>query len=199
MALIAGVVWAVFIGIFPTISADGQELRIAVVDLVSVAGQMPEKKDVEARVQTEVEALDREVQSRWKELERLNRDYRAAEEVSNAEALAARQNEIVRKEKELSEYWEKHAEAIKRSAVDVSDTFSKLIRSSVADMAKQKGFDLVFDKENGRLLYANDRFDHTTDLVEVLNRVRSSSLPRLLSGTNATPAAAPSAGSPKAP
>ncbi|MBI3985953.1 MAG: OmpH family outer membrane protein [Lentisphaerae bacterium] len=197
MALSAGTAFAIFTGAFS--SAAGQELRIAVVDLAAVAEKMPEKKDVEARVQTDVEALDREVQSRWKELERLNRDFKTAEETSNAEALAARQKDIIRKEKELGEYWEKRSAEIKRSATDGTGAFSKLIRSSVADMAKQKGFDLVFDKENGRLLYASDRFDRTGDLVEVVNRARGSSLSLQLSAPDAAPAAAPAAGPQRAP
>lgn len=199
MVMSAGATWTLFAGVFPSISAAGQELRIAVVDLVAVAEQMPEKKDVEVKVQAEVAALDREVQTRWKELGRLNQDFKTEEKMLNAKALAARQDDIIRKEKELSEYWERQSAEIQRSATDVTGAFSKLIRSSVADMARQKGFDLVFDKENGRLLYANDRFDHTAELLEVLKRVRGSLSAPALSGTNATNAAAPAAVVPGAP
>lgn len=195
----AGATWALFAGVFPSISAAGQEPRIAVVDLAAVAEQMPEKKDVEAKVQAEVAALDREVQNRWKELGRLNQDFKSDEKTLNAKTLTDRQDEIIRKEKELSEYYEKRSSEIKRSATDVSGAFSKLIRSSVADMARQKGFDLVFDKENGRLLYANDRFDHTGDLLEALKRMRGSLSSSALSATNATNAAAPAAVVPGAP
>jgi len=195
----AGVTWALFAGVLPSIPAAGQELHIAVVDLAAVAEQMPEKKDVEAKVQAEVTALDREIQTRWKELGRLNQDFKSDEKTLNAKTLTDRQDEIIRKEKELSEYYEKRSSEIKRSATDVSGAFSKLIRSALADMANQKGFDLVFDKENGRLLYANDRFDRTGDLQAVLKRGRGSLSSPTLAGTNATNAAAPAAGSPEAP
>lgn len=199
MAMSAGATWALFASVLPSIPATGQELRIAVVDLAAVAEQMPEKKDIEVKVQAEVAALDREIQNRWKDLGRLNQDFKSDEKTLNAKALTDRQEEIIRKEKELSEYYEKRSSEIKRSATDVSGAFSKLIRSALADMANQKGFDLVFDKENGRLLYANDRFDRTGDLLEVLKLGRDAFSSPARSVTNATNPAAPAAGSPKAP
>lgn len=190
MAIGVGVTWALSAGVFPSTSSAGQELRIAVVDLATVTEQMPEKKAVEATVQAEAEALDIDVQNRWKELGRLSQDIKSKEKALSAEALVERQEEIIRKEKELSEYWEKRSSEIRRSATDVSGAISKLIRSSVSDMAKRKGFDLVFDRESGRLLYANDRFDHTVDLLETLTRGRGSFSSPSLSGTHATNAAA---------
>jgi Skp family chaperone for outer membrane proteins len=164
--------------------------------LAAVAEQMPEKKSIEVKVQAEVAALDREIQNRWKELGRLNQDFKSDEKTLSAKALTDRQDEIIRKEKDLSEYYEKRSSEIKRSATDVSGAFSKLIRSALADMANQKGFDLIFDKENGRLLYANDRFDRTGDLQSVLKRGRDVFATPALNATNT---ASSSAGSRAAP
>ena len=193
MAMSVGAALALSAGVFSSVCAAGEDLRIAVVDLATVTEQMPEKKNIEAKVQAQVAALDLDVQNRWKELGRLSQDLKSKEKALNAEALAERQQEIISKERELSEYWEKRSSEITRSATNVSGAISKLIQSSVSDMAKQKGFDLVFDKQNGRLLYASDRFDHTVDLLEILKRDRGSLLSPSLSVTNGTRTAAPAA------
>lgn len=155
-------------------AATNREPRIAVVDLAVAAENMPGKKDVEAHIQAQIEALNREIETRWKEVEKLNEEFDASRKALSAEGQAEYQAKIIHKEKDISEYWAKRSEEIRRSATDGAGAFSELIRLSISDMAGKKGFDLVFDKENGRLLYASDRFDHTRELLEIMERVPKS-------------------------
>lgn len=175
--MLKSIVAAICMGVVMAMTAlgggteEGQHIaapRIVIIDLTEVAGTMPEAAQAEAKVQAEAAALQSEVTNRWEEIRRLSEALEKDGFELSAGDLAQRQKELIAKERELSDYWEKRRTDIVSATSEATDEFSTRLRRAVTNLAGREGWDFVFDSESGRLIYADEAWDRTSALTEAM-------------------------------
>lgn len=143
----------------------GEALKVVTVDLEKLISRLPGKVSVEADLKRENEALRAQVDAAWEELRKLNVDFKKREALLNPAASAKLQEELLSKERALSERWNKAAEDIRRRTEKAARQFSTRVENSIRAYAQGEELDLVFDRKSGRLIYAAERFDRTEDIM----------------------------------
>jgi len=144
----------------------GEGLEIAVVEIESIINQLPEKQELEAGLKDELHRLQEEVDKDWNAILAGSEDLADKQEGLSPEGIARRQNEMISKEAELGEYWNKTAEKIKRRTEEVAQGFSKKVEQQIAEFARQNSYDLVFDRASGKLIYAAGHLNQTQAVLD---------------------------------
>ncbi len=159
---------AFFLGINPTAEAQ----KLAYVDTEYVLQRMPDYSKAQTQLDQTVESWRREIEQRFKEIDRLYKQFQAEQVLLSDKERVEREEAIVAKEKD--------ARALQRKRFgDNGDLFLKRqelvkpiqqqVYQALEKTAKKKGIDIVLDKSSGvSILYGNPDFDLTNDLMKEL-------------------------------
>jgi outer membrane protein len=160
--------------------------KFGYVDSEFIMSKMPAYASAQKEVDKLSETWQKDIESRYKDIEKMYKSYQAEEVLLTEEMKKKRQNEIVEKEKEVKEYqkkifgfegqlFKKRQELVKPVQDEVYDAIEKV--------AKQKQLQIIFDKSGGLvMLYTNPVHDYTEYVMEALG---------LASPTKNTPEKAP--------
>lgn len=149
---------ALFVGTVPLLA---HEIKIGVVDVESILLQFPEHKELEKKLKEEIGHLQEESDARWKEVADLYRDIENEKHALSETGVMARQEDLIRKETELGEFWNLAAEEIQSRTEAAAQKLSKRVEQGIKEFAIESGYDLLFDRSSGKLLYSSDQFDCT--------------------------------------
>lgn len=152
-----------------TTSVARAEAKFAYVDLQRALLEVDEGRAAKARLQAVLEAkqkeLDKEQESLRKEKELLDKQASAMSE----ETRIQKQTDLQKKLYDLAQRWEKgKAEMAQREQTELRSIFAKM-DAIIGQIAQREGFTMIFDKNNGGLVYAPASLDVTNELVRMYN------------------------------
>ena len=163
-----GILCLVLVGFTNNLQAQ----RFAYVDTEYILSKIPEYQSAETQLDKIAEKWQADVQKKYAEIEEMYKDYQANQILLTEDMRAAREDEIMNKERELKEYqkgkfgyegelFQKRQELVKPIQDQVYEAIQKL--------AKQKAFDFILDKSSGvSILFANPKFDKSDDVLREL-------------------------------
>ena len=162
--------WAIGLCLFAsaTQAADPPEIRIAVVSVETILEGLPERAAVEGQLSERFKALQSEVDAKWKEVAALSEAFQEDQAVLSQKAQAERQEEIIKKETELSEYWNAHADRVRSETESIPSELSRRVEDQIVSYARENAFTLIFEKSSGKLIYSVDDFDHTEEVMQAI-------------------------------
>lgn len=146
--------------------------KFGYVDSEFILSKMPAYAAAQKEVDKLSENWQKDIESRYKEIDKMYKSYQAEEVLLTDEMKKKRQNEIVEKEREVKGYqkkifgfegqlFKKRQELIKPVQDEVYEAIEKV--------AKQKQLQVVFDKSGGLvMLYTNPVHDYTEFVLEAL-------------------------------
>lgn len=153
--------------LFATVGAFAQ--RFAYVDSEYILKHIPEYTSAQKQMDALSAQWQKEVDSRFAEIEKLYSAYQADQVLLTADMRKRRENEIVEKEKEAKEF-----QRVKFGFEgDLFQQRSRLIKpiqdrvaAAVQAVAEAQQLDMLFDKNSEiMLLYANPRLDKSNDVI----------------------------------
>lgn len=120
------------------------------------------------------EQYQSQVDARFEEVETLYNNYQYQKASLSSAARQARENAILQKEKEATEYQEsifgKEGTLMKRR-VELIKPIQEQVFGAIETYAKQAGADAVLDSANNpTLLYTNPRIERTQQVIDLLRR-----------------------------
>ena len=152
-----------------------QQQKIGFVDNSKLINDYKEKKDIESRIQSKINAFQKRTDS-------LQQAFQL--EVNEAEIKAKRmsQSEIQKLMKEfqdreqvLSQRVQFERQQIAQESQSQNDSLIQKIRDFVGDYAKSKGYDYILgSNEAGSVMFGNEDNDLTEAILEALNSSYSS-------------------------
>jgi outer membrane protein len=146
--------------------------KFGYVDSEFILSKMPAFTAAQKEVDKLAENWQKDIENRYKEIDKLHKSYQAEEVLLTEEMKKKRQNAIEEQEKEVKEYqkrifgfegqlFRKRQELIKPVQDEVYDAIEKV--------AKQKQLQIIFDKSGGLvMLYTNPVHDYTEYVLEAL-------------------------------
>ncbi len=167
--LILVAIAATFIGTFAA-----QAQTTIVVDSEKIFKSLPEYNAAISSIERLTERCKEDVEQRFAEVENMFNLY----SLGRASYSEAKRREtealILKKEKEATEYQEECFSddgTIMKERVALIEPIQKRVFAAIDSYAKSVKADLVFDKAaNPSLLYSSDGVDHTSKVIEVLNK-----------------------------
>ncbi len=118
------------------------------------------------------EAYQADVDKRFAEVENLYNTYMAQKASLSAAARQSREDAILQKEKEATEYQQSIFGAdgtLMKKRIELIQPIQKRVFGAIETYAVQHGYDLVLDSaNNASLLYNSSKLDHTQQVIAVL-------------------------------
>lgn len=158
-----------------------QSQKVGFIDSDLILNKMPEYKSAQKTLDdlaAQWQAKDKEMQA---ELDQMYKDYKGAEVLLTEDAKKAKEDAIVAKEQELYKFREDkfgtNGELFKKRQELIKPVQDKLY-DAVQKVAKKEGYAFIFDKAGGvMMLYADAKYDKTTEVMEELGIVTDNATP----------------------
>ncbi len=160
-------------------AAVAQNPRLAYVDSEKILTDLPEAQQVQKELEGVVKGWQDELQRMSDAFQKAVEEYQKKEAVLSASAREAQQKELADMRQKAQEYQVKKfgqggemAEMRERRFTPIREKILK----SIEAVAKEEGFNFVFDKASDVvLLYADAKFDLTYKVLDNLKRGSSTS------------------------
>jgi outer membrane protein len=146
--------------------------KMAYVDTKYIMDKIPEYKTAQDEIERVSEKWQQELEEKYQGIEQMYADYQAQEVLLPEDVRQEKQEEIFQSERDAKEFREQkfgyEGELFKLQESKVRPIQDKVFRSTET-IAKQKRFDLVFDKAGEvTWMYTNATYDLSDDVLEEL-------------------------------
>lgn len=152
-----------------SLAAHGQ--RIAFVDVEQLLNSLPEYKAAQQQLDQTAERWKQDIAAQKTQIDEAYRKYMAEQVLLSESARKQRQDEITAKEEAMMQQQKlkfgPSGELFKKRQELVRPVQEKVYKA-VEEYAKQRGFDCVFDKLSGQIIYTNPEADKTSDVLKKL-------------------------------
>lgn len=143
--------------------------RFAYVDSEYILKHMPEYASAQKQLASLSEQWQKEVDSRYQEVDRLYKAYQADQVLMTADMKKRREAEIVEKEKAAKDFQRQkfgpEGELPQRSTNTIKPIQDK-VSKAVQAVAEAENLDMIFDKNSEVImLYANPRYDKSAAVI----------------------------------
>lgn len=151
-------------------SAGGRAtLRFAFVDMQAAILQTDEGKNAKSKIEKEAEAKRQDILNQEKELKKLDDEFQAQQAVLSEDAKRAKQTEFQGKFQKLQSARMQFEQEVRQKEMQETQKIFQNLTSVIDDVAKRKGYDMVFERGAGAVLYAAKIDDLTNDVVASYN------------------------------
>lgn len=162
----AGVVLAL---LFVAAPAFAQQ-KIGYVDLQRALNEVEEGKKAKARLKQDFAKKQEQLDKKQKEVKALKEQIESGGMMMSQEAKRQKALELQKELAQLQQlYMELQRDLSEKEAKATKGIFDKM-RSIIQKIAKEKDYDLVLEKSESAVLYADDSMDLTDELIRRFNK-----------------------------
>ncbi|WP_201983750.1 OmpH family outer membrane protein [Hymenobacter rubidus] len=142
------------------------------VDSEFIMNKMPEYAKAQLELSTLSDTWQKEIEAQQKDLDKLYHNYTAEEVVLTEAMKKKRQDEILKKEKDIKEYRNRqfgYEGQLFKKRQELNKPVQDKVFEAVEKVAKKKQLAVVFDKSgDATMLYTNPAHDYTEFVLEEL-------------------------------
>lgn len=146
--------------------------KYAIIDTRYIFEKMPDYKRVQQQVDAQAATWQKEIDAKQAELDKLYNDYDAEQGMMSEDLKKKKEDELFNKEKTLRDLQKKRfgfeGELFKKRQ-ELMEPLQKRVAEAVNRLAKANGYDLVFDKSEGKsIIFADPKLDRSDDILREL-------------------------------
>ncbi|MBO7142749.1 MAG: OmpH family outer membrane protein [Bacteroidales bacterium] len=153
------------------ISATTFAQKFAHVDTEYILGKIPAYQQAQTKLDNLSKDWQTEVEKKFNELDEMYKKYQAEVDILPDATKQKREDEIIAKEKEAKElqkkYFGSNGELAKKRQ-ELIKPIQDNVYNALKSVAADAGYDYIFDKVTGDIIYANEKYDESD---EVLNKI----------------------------
>lgn len=140
--------------------------KFAVVDMQAVILNVEEGKAARSKLEKEIKAKEKELLGKKKELDKMNKEWKDQAPLLSEAARIKKQQDFQQKFLALRQQEMAFQQEIKRKEQKVTQKIAINITKLVNNIAKKRGFDMVFETSSAGLVYLKDPVDITKDVIK---------------------------------
>lgn len=144
--------------------------RYAVVDMQAVILNVDEGKQARADLEKEIKGKEAELMKKKAELDKLNKNWKDQAALLSEEARLKKQQEFQQKFMALRNDEMKFQSEIKRKEQMATQKIAVSVSKMVNDLAKARGYEMVFETNSAGLLYLKDPVDLTKEVIAAFDK-----------------------------
>lgn len=171
-------VLAVIIFLFAgTVTAAGQQIRVGYMNPQEVISQIPERADIEKKLNSFVEQRRAELQQKSANFQEAVAEYQQNASSMSEEQMTQREEELAGMEEELMKFQQNIRQQIQQRRAELMSPIYSRMDKAIAAVAESMNLDFVLNEATGMsetIIYysSQERLDITQ---EVLDRMKSES------------------------
>ena len=146
----------------------------AVVDMQAVILNVAEGKKARADLEKEIKGKEAELMKKKKELDTLNKSWKDQAALLSEDARQKKQQEFQEKFMALRNDEMTFQQEIKRKEQMATQKIAVSVSKFVNDLAKERGYEMVFETNSAGLLYLKNPTDLTKEVIAGLGKAKAS-------------------------
>ncbi|MDR3608107.1 MAG: OmpH family outer membrane protein [Oligoflexia bacterium] len=151
------------------------EIKIGVVDMQKALQTVDAGRKAKAQLESEFNSRKKELDAEKASLEKAGQEFKKQSLVMSDEARAKKQGELQERYMKLQESFSRSQQEIQQKEQELTGPILNRLRTVINEIAKQKGFTVVLEKNENTVLYSQDRDDITQDVIKTFNSKKGSS------------------------
>ena len=149
-----------------SVAKSSKNASYAVVDMQAVILNVEEGKQARASLEKEIKTKEKELLGRKAELDKMNKEWKDQAPLLSEQARMKKQQEFQQKFMALRNDEMKFQGEIKRKEQMATQKIAVSVSKYVNEMAKKRGYEMVFEANSAGLLYLNNPVDLTKEVIE---------------------------------
>lgn len=154
--------------------AYAEEVKIVVVDLQQVIAKSELGKSARTKLQNDMNNAKSKLSKEAQAIKAMELKVQKQASLLSKSAMAEKLEEFEEKKKDLQRKSEDEEEELKIKNSKYIREVVESARSSLSELATEKGYEFVLEKDRGFLIYSDKSIDITQELIERLNKDRLS-------------------------
>ena len=159
--LIASLGIALLVVGFVRVEAAGTAIKVGYVDLQKTLNETKAGKAAKARLERDKTKKQKSLDQQQKELQKLAADLEKQRAVLKPQALEQKQRELQEKYVKLQEVYVKLQQDLAKEEAKLVREIFKKAQPAIQAIAKEKGFTMILEKNEGAVLWADTNLDIT--------------------------------------
>lgn len=147
-----------------------EEMKIGLVDMQKALQTVDAGKKAKAQLEKDVEAKKKEFQSEESAIKKMGEEFKKQSLVMNDEARAKKQGELQERIMKLQEKGAKTEQELRRKEAELTQPILSRLRNVINEVAKQKGYHMVLEKNDNTVLFSQEKDDLTADVISSFNK-----------------------------
>jgi outer membrane protein len=144
--------------------------KFAYVDTEYILKHLPEYKSSLTQLNTLSQQWQQQVDANFTDIDKMYKAYQADQVLLTADVRKKRENDIIEKEKQAKDFQRQKFGPdgdLFQSRTKLLKPIQDKVSKTIADMAKSKSLDFVFDKssESTMMIYASSNYDLSNDII----------------------------------
>lgn len=146
--------------------------KFAYVDTEYILSLLPEYKSAQKKLDELAEQWQKEIDNKYEGIDKMYKEYQAEKVLLTADQQKQREEEIIAKEKDAKKFQQDkfgyEGELFKKRQELVKPIQDKIFEA-IQKLAKDEGFDFIFDKSSDMtMLYSNAKYDKSDNVLTAL-------------------------------
>jgi len=150
--------------------ARADEMKIATVDMQKALQTVESGKKAKAALEKEFNAKKKEVQAEEASIRKMGEELEKQSLVMNEEAKNKKRGELQQRIMKLQESTARSQAELQQKEHELTKPIIDKLRGIIADIAKQKGYSVVLERNENTVLFSQDKDDLTQQVVESFNK-----------------------------
>ena len=160
----------------PAAVAEVKEVKTAYIDTSVLMKEYTEAKDLEAKYKAKGEEKGRQLQAEIDRFKQEASNFQAQAQANGQEWAQKKGAELQKKEQQLSYAQQALSQQLQQEGGAEMDSLVTGVKKFIKAYGKQKGYAYIYGTgEPASILYAEDKFDITKEIVKLLNDKYTSS------------------------
>lgn len=162
-----------FISLLAALPRQGAAQRIAYIDMDKILNSMPEYQQAQQELDRVAQDWRQDIAQKYDVIKGMYNKYQADQVLLSEEMRSQREEAIMAKEQEVRELQKQRfgpdGDLFKRRKQLVEPIQDK-VYAAIETYSNDKGYDFIFDRSSpaAGIIFSNDRYDKTEDILESL-------------------------------
>ncbi len=148
-----------------------KELKTAYVDTSELMKEYTATKDVDAKYKALGEEKGRQLQAEINRFKKEAQSFQAQAQANGQEWAQKKGAELQRREQQLAQAQQVLAQKLQQDGGAEMDSIISNVKKAIKEYGKAKGYSYIYGtgESNASVLYAEDKYDITKDIIKILN------------------------------
>jgi outer membrane protein len=164
---IARIVVSIFV--FNAGIALADEVKIGIVDMQKCIQMSGAGKKAKSELESAFNKKKKELQDQEAALKKSQEDYQKKKSALSEAAQREQERKLQEKIMKYQEVVQRSQAEIQKKEQEMSAPIIQNVRTRVSEIAKKKGFGMVLEKNDNIVIYSEDKFDITEEVMKSLN------------------------------
>jgi outer membrane protein len=156
------------------VPAIADEMKIGTVDMLKALQTVETGRKAKAALEKEFNAKKKEVQTEEASIRKAGEELEKQSLVMNEEAKNKKRAELQQRIMKLQESTARSQAELQQKERDLTKPIIDKLREIIGELAKQKGYSVVLERNENTVLFSQDKDDMTQQVIDKYNKLPAS-------------------------